>query len=78
MFPVQTNTIFLTPPKARKGGTLKEAVQVTRFRLPAGFARSGRCLRILKRKPYGAMVEAALAQYLLDRYGQDRRAPPQI
>jgi hypothetical protein len=42
MFPVQTNKIFLTPLKARKGGTLEEAVQVTRFRLPAGFARSGR------------------------------------
>jgi len=38
MFPVQTNRIFLTPSKARKGDTLDNPVQVTRFRLPAGFA----------------------------------------
>jgi len=67
MFPVQTNRIFLTPLKARKGDTLDKAVQVTRFRLLAGFACG-----------LGATAEAALAHYLLDRYDEGRRASPDL
>jgi hypothetical protein len=46
MFPVQTNRIFLTPLKARKGDTLNKAVQaVEKERRGMGREQRNFCLR---------------------------------
>src|SRR4029077_13892535 len=76
-------------PRANKQNIFDSAQSTQRWHAQGGsssdsipFASGLRSKRTVpahfKTQTLRAMVEAALAQYLLDRYGQDRRAPPQI